>query len=116
MGRTTSITIGDNFGPFIERLIASGRYGSVSDIVRAGLRQLQLAEFRMARLQRFLDTCPVDDEPLTPEEIAERDREDEEDRPEDWVPSEVVMARLFPDAFDVEGEIVELERAWAGPR
>lgn len=112
MGRTTSIVLGDGFAPFIERLVASGRYGSVSDVVRAGLRELQLAEYRMGRMRRFLERCPVETEdPLTAEQIEERDRDIDELETGELVPMEVAMARFFPDDFDSESDVVELERS-----
>ena|SRR6187551_1293191 len=113
MGRTTSITLGDHFGPFVARLVESGRYGNVSDVVRAGLRQLQLSEFKMARFRRFLETCPVDDEPRTAEDL----REEEEDlalfRRGEAVPGEVIMAEVFPDEFDAASDVDELRQLGA---
>jgi len=35
--RNTSISPGDHFGAFIEQQVSRGRYGSASDVVRAGL-------------------------------------------------------------------------------
>ena len=41
MARNTSITIGDHFSHFVSEQVRSGRYGSTSDVVRAGLRLLE---------------------------------------------------------------------------
>lgn len=44
MPRTTSITIGENMDAFVSQLIASGRYGSKSEVVRSALRLLEREE------------------------------------------------------------------------
>ena len=41
MSRNTSISLGDHFADFIDASVAEGRYGSASDVVRAGLRLLE---------------------------------------------------------------------------
>jgi antitoxin ParD1/3/4 len=50
MARNTSISLGDHFTAFIERQLAGGRYGSVSDVVRAGLRLLEQQELEREAL------------------------------------------------------------------
>lgn len=54
MTRNTSISLGDHFGAFIEQQISQGRYGSASEVVRAGLRQLEDNETRLAVLRAAL--------------------------------------------------------------
>lgn len=44
MARNTSISLGDHFVSFIDCQVASGRYGSATDVVRAGLRLLEERE------------------------------------------------------------------------
>lgn len=41
MGRNTSVILGDHFDEFIKSEITKGRYGSVSEIIRSGLRMLE---------------------------------------------------------------------------
>ena len=51
MPRNTSVTLSDHFDAFIARAVASGRYNSASDVVRAGLRMLEQDERRLDRLR-----------------------------------------------------------------
>jgi len=51
MSKNTSVTLGNHFNQFVEEQLASGRYGSVSEIVRAGLRHLEEHETKHAALQ-----------------------------------------------------------------
>jgi len=54
MAKNTSVTIGDHFAAFIERQVADGRYGSASDVVRAGLRLLEEHETKVEALRAAL--------------------------------------------------------------
>jgi antitoxin ParD1/3/4 len=54
MAKNTSITLGDHFAAFIDRQIERGRYGSASDVVRAGLRLLEEHEARLEVLRAAL--------------------------------------------------------------
>ena len=47
MARNTSITLGDHFHTFVHDLVDSGRYGSTSDVIRAGLRMVGTRAFRV---------------------------------------------------------------------
>lgn len=51
MAKTTSISLGDHFADFVEAQVASGRFGSVSEVVRAGLRSLEEHEAKHQALQ-----------------------------------------------------------------
>lgn len=54
MPRNTSISLGDHFTDFIGERVASGRYNSASDVVRAGLRLLEEHEARVEALRDAL--------------------------------------------------------------
>jgi len=54
MAKNTSIVLGEHFQTFIEGQVADGRYGSASEVVRAGLRLLEAEETRMAALRAAL--------------------------------------------------------------
>ena len=54
MARNTSISIGDHFDSFIKAQVENGRYGSASDVVRAGLRLLEEYENKAKALERAL--------------------------------------------------------------
>ncbi len=54
MPRNTSISLGDHFAGFIDAQVKAGRYGSASDVVRAGLRLLEEHEIKVRALQETL--------------------------------------------------------------
>jgi len=54
MHKNTSVTLGPHFEHFIAQQIATGRFGSASEVVRAGLRVLEEQETRLEALRRAL--------------------------------------------------------------
>ncbi|MFN3473260.1 MAG: type II toxin-antitoxin system ParD family antitoxin [Blastomonas sp.] len=63
MARNTSVTIGDHFSGFIAEQVQAGRYGSASDVVRAGLRLLEEHEAKVRALQEALIAGELSGEP-----------------------------------------------------
>jgi antitoxin ParD1/3/4 len=55
MPRNTSVVLSDQLDSFIESRVASGRYGSASEVVRAGLRLLETEEIQLDALRAALD-------------------------------------------------------------
>ncbi|WP_323815641.1 type II toxin-antitoxin system ParD family antitoxin [Cellvibrio sp. NN19] len=55
MPRTTSVSIGSPLDEFVGKLIASGRYGSTSEVVRSALRLLEQQENQLAALKSAIE-------------------------------------------------------------
>jgi antitoxin ParD1/3/4 len=54
MNKNTSITLGGHFADFVDAQLEAGRFSSVSEIVRAGLRLLEEHEAKVRLLQEAL--------------------------------------------------------------
>jgi antitoxin ParD1/3/4 len=55
MSKNTSFSLGEHFSTFIDEKVEEGRYGSASDVVRAGLRLLEEQEAKLTALRAALD-------------------------------------------------------------
>ncbi|HET8809977.1 MAG TPA: type II toxin-antitoxin system ParD family antitoxin [Flavobacteriaceae bacterium] len=55
MGKNTSISLGNYFEEFINEEIKSGRYSSVSEIIRSALRLLEQEERKERELIKALE-------------------------------------------------------------
>jgi antitoxin ParD1/3/4 len=54
MAKTTSIALGEHFNGFVNEQLNSGRYGTASEVVRAGLRILEEQEAKHKALQQAI--------------------------------------------------------------
>jgi len=64
MSKNTSFSLGDHFSDFVEKQIVSGRYGSASDVIRAGLRLLEDHEVKLEALRAALIEGEESGEPM----------------------------------------------------
>ena len=69
MSRNTSIILGDHFDKFIQEEIRSGRYASASEVIRTGLRLLEVEKRKILAINEALvvgeesgDPIPFDNE------------------------------------------------------
>ena len=54
MGKNTSISLGNHFEEFINHEVKSGRYSSVSEVIRSALRMLESEEKKERELIKAL--------------------------------------------------------------
>lgn len=54
MARNTSVTLGEHFDEFVAEKIDQGRFQSVSEVIRAGLRTLEENESKLDALRARL--------------------------------------------------------------
>jgi antitoxin ParD1/3/4 len=55
MAKNTSILLGDHFDNFINQEITSGRYSSVSEVIRSALRLLEQEEDKIKQIRKELE-------------------------------------------------------------
>ena len=54
MPKNTSITLSDHFNEFLAKQVASGRFGNVSEVIRASLRLFEEREVKLEELRAEL--------------------------------------------------------------
>ena len=54
MAKNTSFSLGEHFDQFIAAQLSKGRYGSATEIVRAGLRLLETEEQKLETLRQLI--------------------------------------------------------------
>lgn len=54
MSRNTSVTLGEHFDQFVAEILQQGRFQSVSEVFRAGLRKLEADEAKLQALRAKL--------------------------------------------------------------
>lgn len=83
MAKNTSVAIGNHFRRFIDRQVKHGRFGSTSEVIRAGLRLLEEREAKLEALrvaiQEGIDSGPAEafdfDDFVSRKESLEKDAE-----------------------------------------
>lgn len=54
MGRNTAVSLGDHFEDFVDDKVASGRFKNASEVIRAGLRLLEVEESKIVALKKAI--------------------------------------------------------------
>ncbi len=54
MSRNTGVELGDEIAGFIDNQVTAGRYGSASEVIRAGVRRLQDQETKLEALRQAI--------------------------------------------------------------
>lgn len=70
MARNTSVTLGHHFDEFVAEKITQGRFQSVSEVIRAGLRKLEEDESKLQALRKKLQAS--EDSPVVKNFNSER--------------------------------------------
>lgn len=55
MPRTTSVTLSSHFEEFVQKQLATGRYETVSEVIRESLRLMEDREAQLSALRSELD-------------------------------------------------------------
>ena len=64
MSKNTSIILGEHFDKFIQSEVKSGRYSSASEVIRSGLRMLEIEKQKISAINKALTTAENSGEPI----------------------------------------------------
>ena len=64
-----NVSVGKHWEEFIDALVKSGRYGSASEVVRDGLRQVEAQEARLRSLREDIQAAIDEDVWYTADEV-----------------------------------------------
>jgi antitoxin ParD1/3/4 len=68
---TMNVSIGPHWEAFVDELVRSGRFGSASEVIRHGLRQVEVEEAKLKALREGVAAALAEDQWYTPEEAVE---------------------------------------------
>lgn len=54
MSKNTSIALGDHFQKLVHELVSKGRFGTTSEVIRAGLRLLEEQDAKLSALRKAI--------------------------------------------------------------
>lgn len=66
-----NVSIGTHWEAFVDELVKSGRFGSASEVIRHGLRQVEIEEARLKALKESLATAIAEDVWYSTDEVVE---------------------------------------------
>jgi antitoxin ParD1/3/4 len=75
-----NVSIGARWEQFIDGLVKSGRYGSASEVVREGLRQVEVREAKLKALKDHIEASIAEGGAFTEDEVREYVRRQREER------------------------------------
>ena len=65
-----NVSVGDRWEGFVASIVAQGRYGSASEVVREGLRLVEEREAKLQALRDTLDAAIARGGSHSPQEVA----------------------------------------------
>lgn len=66
-----NVSIGAHWEAFVEELVRSGRFGSASEVIRHGLRQVEADELRLRALRESVTSALAEDEWYSADEVVD---------------------------------------------
>lgn len=65
-----NVSVGDRWETFVNDLVKNGRYGSVSEVVREGLRLVEEREAKLQTLRDTINRAIEEGGSVSPEEVS----------------------------------------------